>query len=145
MSSGAREPVPERPATRSLKAMLRARDYDAARTFYVDVLGLSVVEAWDQPGDKGCIVAFGDGGGGGFLEILAPSPDNPKHRPAFDLPVASDKIELQIHVDDVDAWAARLAGVVQTEGPVTRPWGNRYLWLRDPDGVRIALFQGPAQ
>jgi catechol 2,3-dioxygenase-like lactoylglutathione lyase family enzyme len=123
--------------------MLRTRDFDAARAFYVDLLGLAVEEEWDEPGDKGCIVSFGDHGG--FLEMLAPNPAHPKHRPAFEEPVANDKIEFQIHVDDVDAWAERLADVVDTEGPVTRPWGNRYLWLRDPDGVRVALFQGPAE
>ena len=127
---------------RSLKTMLRTRDFEAARAFYVDVLGLTVVDEWDSEGDKGCIVGFGQGGG--FLEILAPAPGHPRHRPAFEAPVANDKIELQIHVDDVAAWFERLDGRVPIEdGPVTRPWGNTYLWIRDPDGVRIALFQGP--
>jgi len=123
--------------------MLRVRDFEASRRFYVDVLGLEVVEEWDTSGDRGCIVGFGPRGG--FLEMLAPSPGNPKHRLEFEAPVVNDKIELQIHVESVDAWADRLSGVVETEGPVTRPWGNRYLWIRDPDGVRVALFQGPAE
>ena len=121
--------------------MLRVRDFDAAREFYVDVLGLEVVEEWDEPGDRGCIVGFGSGGG--LLEILAPNPAHPKHREAFEVPVVNDKIELQIRVADVDVWAEQLSGSVPfEEGPVTRPWGNRYLWVRDPDGVRVALFQG---
>ena len=65
----------------SLKTMLRTRDFDAARAFYVEVLGLEVVEEWDTEGDRGCIVGFGSGGG--FLELLAPSPEHSKHRPAF--------------------------------------------------------------
>ena len=69
----------------SLKTMLRARDFNAARAFYGDVLGLPVVEEWDSEGDTGCIVGFGDGGG--FLEILAPSPGHPKHRAAFEAQV----------------------------------------------------------
>jgi uncharacterized glyoxalase superfamily protein PhnB len=77
--------------------------------------------------------------------MLAVDPDHPKHRAAFEGPVASDKIELQIRVDSVDAWAERLEGTLGMEGPVTRPWGNRYLWIRDPDGVRVALFQGSGE
>jgi len=129
--------------TRSLKTMLRCRDFTAAREFYVDVLRLEIVEEWASPGDQGCIVGFGQGGG--FLELLAPSPEHPKHRVAFEEQVANDKIELQIHVDSVDDWAERLAARMDVEGPVTRPWGNRYLWVRDPDGIRVALFQGPSE
>ena len=124
----------------SLKTMLRCRDLPASRRFYVDLLGLDVVEEWDDPDDKGCIVGFGSGGG--FLEMLAVDADHAKHQPAFGERAVNDKIELQIRVDSVDAWAERLDGSIELEGPITRPWGNRYLWIRDPDGVRVALFQG---
>jgi catechol 2,3-dioxygenase-like lactoylglutathione lyase family enzyme len=127
----------------SLKTMLRCRDLAASRRFYVDLLGLDVVEEWNDPGDKGCIVGFG--AGGGLLEMLAVDADHAQHQPAFAELAANDKIELQIRVDSVDAWAKRLDGTSDLEGPVTRPWGNRYLWLRDPDGVRVALFQGVAE
>jgi catechol 2,3-dioxygenase-like lactoylglutathione lyase family enzyme len=135
--------VIEMNGVRSLKTMLRCSDFAAARRFYVDVLGLDVVEEWASRGDLGCIVSFGEGGG--LLELLATDPDHPKHRPAFEEGVANDKMELQIHVDSVDSWVERLADVTQVEGPVTRPWGNRYLWVRDPDGVRVALFQEPSE
>lgn len=125
----------------SLKTMLRSRDLEASRRFYVDVLGLEVVEEWGEAGDRGFIVAFGQGAG--FLELLGIDPDHPKHRPSFADSVANDKIELQIRVESVDGWVERLEGLAEVDGPVTRPWGNRYLWIRDPDGVRIALFQGP--
>lgn len=59
---------------------------------------------------------------------------HPKHQPAFGERAANDKIELQIRVDSVDAWADRLAGSIDLEGPVTRPWGNRYLWIGRPPG-----------
>ena len=127
----------------SLKTMLRCRDLPASRRFYVDLLGLDVVGEWDDSGDRGCIVAVGSGGG--FLEMLAVDCEHPKHQPAFAELDANDKTELQIRVDSVDVWAERLDGSIDFEGPVTRPWGNRYLWLRDPDGVRVALFQGAAE
>ena len=54
----------------------------------------------------------------------------------------------KIHtLEDVDAhfelWDT--VAVVIEDGPVTRPWGNTYLWIRDPDGVRVALFEGPSE
>jgi catechol 2,3-dioxygenase-like lactoylglutathione lyase family enzyme len=125
----------------SLKTLVRCRDLAASRAFYVDLLGLEVVEEWDGAGDRGFIVGFGPGDGS--LEMLAVDPESPRHVATFDGPVANDKIELQIRVDSVDEWAQRLAGEVDIEGPVTRPWGNQYLWFRDPDGVRIAVFRGP--
>ena len=107
------------------------------------LLGLSVVEEWDNPGDQGCIVEFGPGGG--FLELLGPAAATPRRRAEFESDVMNDKIELQVHVDSVDDWASDLQGVMEIEGPVTRSWGNRYLWIRDPDGIRVALFQGPKE
>lgn len=121
---------------RFLKALIRCRDLDASLAFYVDLLGLTVVEEWDDDGDRGFIVEFGSGGG--LLELLASNPAHPSHDPDFHRDVVNDKIVLQIQVDAVDDWVDR---VDQVEGPVTRPWGNRYLYLRDPDGVSVALFQ----
>jgi predicted enzyme related to lactoylglutathione lyase len=45
-------------------------------------------------------------------------------------------------VTDVDAEASRLRGVldVAVGEPVTMPWGNRSLLLRDPDGNLVNLF-----
>ena len=127
---------------RSLKTMLRCGDFEATRRFYTELLGLEVVEEWNDPGDRGCILRFGPGQG--FLELLHAGPDDAGD-PAFAQRVANDKIEIQIHVASVDAWVERLEGRVPIEGPVRRPWGNRYLWLRDPEGLRIALFQGPSE
>ena len=46
--------------------------------------------------------------------------DSDRHDPAYALPVANDKMELQIKTDSVDAWAEALRGVCPTEGPVDR-------------------------
>lgn len=45
-------------------------------------------------------------------------------------------------VADVDAEAVRLRGVLDdaVAEPVTMPWGNRSLLLRDPDGTLVNLF-----
>ena len=121
--------------------MIRCRDLARSRELYVDLLGLDVVEEWDQPDDRGCILSFG--GNGGFLELLEVATEHASHEQRSADAVGAGSFELQMRVDEVDTWIGRLEGRLSIEGPVTRPWGNRYLWIRDPDGVRIALFQAP--
>jgi catechol 2,3-dioxygenase-like lactoylglutathione lyase family enzyme len=46
-----------------------------------------------------------------------------------------------LEVDDVDAEAKRLRDAIVQE-PVDQPeWGGRVVYLRDPDGNLIELFQ----
>ena len=48
---------------------------------------------------------------------------------------------IEFQVDDVDADRARLGDAVEVvQEPVTMPWGNRALMLRDPDGNRVNLY-----
>lgn len=57
-------------------------------------------------------------------------------------PAANRTAILEFIVDDVDAEYARLREQlteVVTE-PTTMPWGNRALFLRDPDGNLVNLF-----
>jgi len=122
----------------SLKAVIRCRDYAASREFYTSVLGLGIVEEWDQEEGQGCIFAVGDGG---YLEIAGQPTTRDRDDESYTRPVGHEKIDLQLRTDAVDAWAARLRGKWPFEGPVDRPWGQRYLWVRDPDNVRIALFE----
>ncbi len=124
----------------SLKTQIRSRDYDASRRFYTEVLGLRILEEWEER--PGFVAGFGDGAGGGLIEVTEVDASHESYDEAFTRPVANDKIVLQLRTDSVDEWARRLEGVWPFVGPVGRPWGNRYLWLRDPDGIEIALFEG---
>src|SRR5690242_20580808 len=57
-------------------------------------------------------------------------------------PGANRTVMIELLVDDVDAErdrVAALAGELVME-PVTLPWGNRSLLLRDPDGNVVNLF-----
>lgn len=126
---------------KALRGVIRTSDLDASREFYAGVLGLEVVESWDQPEGKGFIVGFGDGGSGGYLE-LAKAPDpGPGRGSEFDQPQSSDKIEIQIETESLAGWTDRLDGRWPYRGPIDRPWGQRYLWLRDPDNVSVVLFE----
>lgn len=131
----------EADALLSVKTTVRVDDLEAQLTFYRDVLGLPVVDRWDGPEGRGAIVALGPAG---FLEFGEVDRSWPTWDPAFEQPVANDKIDVQLRVRSVDVWAARLEGAVDFEGPVARPWGNRYLFLRDPAGLRVAIYEGDA-
>jgi uncharacterized glyoxalase superfamily protein PhnB len=53
---------------------------------------------------------------------------------------------VELQVDDVDGLHARLKDARQdfVMAPVTQPWGNRSMLLRDPDGNLINVFSRPA-
>lgn len=56
---------------------------------------------------------------------------------------ASGNFTLEFRVTDVDARHERLAaqGVEILKLPTTQPWGRRSVWLRDPDGNIVNLYQ----
>ena len=124
----------------SIKTAIRARDYRRARRFYEEVLKLEVVDDWDVKADRGCIFGFRGQGSNevtGFLELTPALDPGPEHEEP------APRVELQLRIASADAWTRRLDELgIAYEGPVDRPWGNRYVWVRDPEGVRIALFEG---
>lgn len=73
--------------------------------------------------------------GGGFLEVAGRSTER-----------AGPNVQLWLQVRDVDATHAELVadGVEVLRPPTDEPWGLREMWVVDPDGVRIALIEVPA-
>jgi len=114
------------------RVLLRPSDFEAARRWYRDVLGLRVSREYGIGGRVTGVVFFL---GGGFLELVSGA--SPVADPAG--------AALWLQVPDVDAEHARLAaaGVDVLRGPVDEPWGLRECWVADPDGVRIALVEIP--
>jgi catechol 2,3-dioxygenase-like lactoylglutathione lyase family enzyme len=96
----------------------------AARTFYVDRLGLEVLV--EEPG------YLQVGGGEGFHIGLEEGP------PAE---VGAVGIEIVVRVGDVDVTASALrdAGLEITD-PADQAWGARHAWTHDPDGYRISIY-----
>lgn len=112
--------------------------------FYRDVLGFSV--SWGV--ETGTYASFvGSNKGEDNLAIFGRK-SMAEAIGTADLPVdatAQDKSMLIIRVEDVDAEAARLAGlgVKIINGPLDHPgWGMRTAYLRDPDGNLIELMGG---
>ena len=101
--------------------------------WYRDLLGLDVAEEWDEPEDKGCILSLRGGKGESFLEIY----DGP------DIAGFSN-LGLQFRVPDVGRLRFPDEPRFAHRGPVDRPWGSRYLFFTDPNGISVVLFSGTA-
>jgi catechol 2,3-dioxygenase-like lactoylglutathione lyase family enzyme len=125
---------------RSLKVVIRCANLDASRAFYTEILGLPVVEQWEEEQGRGLIVSAGEGATGALLEVYEMSHADRRFDARFRERVESDKIDLQLHAASVDDWAAQLDGRWPFDGPETLPWGQRWIKMRDPDGLLIAIY-----
>ena len=125
---------------RGAKIVIRCAHLDASRAFYMDVLGLELAECWEEPQGRGLIVSLGDRAPGASIEMYEMSSADPRFDPRFREPVPSDKIDLQLETDSVDAWADRLRGRWPFEVPKICP-GTGWIRLRDPDGLLIAIYK----
>jgi catechol 2,3-dioxygenase-like lactoylglutathione lyase family enzyme len=101
------------------------------RAFYQSLFGLTVVEEWDEPGDRGVILQFPDGHREALLEIY----DGPGTRNFVGL-------SLQFRVGNLESFIASLPAGVSFEGPNRRPWGSTYLYLRDPNDIQVIVYEG---
>lgn len=126
----------------SLKTVIRTRDFEASKKFYTQILNLEIVEEYDDGnGSKGVIVRFGPDGSNAFFEISEITTDHEYYQEAFSKNVDSDKTDIQLRTNNVEYWAAKLKEKWNARGPVLRPWGSYYLYLKDPDGLQIIIYQ----
>lgn len=109
------------------RMILRPREPRRALEFYRDVLGLAIYREF--PG--GTVFFLGQG----FLEVSGHGGRG-----------ASPDQALWLQVRDVRAEFERLQahGVTVLGEPVLQPWGLLEAWIADPDDVRIALVEVPA-
>jgi len=131
------QPVPPRPAHRGLRHLaLNARELEAMKRFYVDVLGFEV--EWEPDPDN---VYLSSG-----IDNLA------LHRAARQAGDAASPNQALDHLglivaepSDVDSWAAYLdsRGVTIDARPRTHRDGARSCYFRDPDGNRIQIIHHP--
>ena len=117
----------------SLKTKITTPRLAETIAWYRDLLAMEIAEEWDELADKGCILALRGGKGEAFLEI-------------YDGPVVSgfSNVSLQIRVDDIDAFPIPDEPRFANRGPFDRPWGSRYLFFTDPNGISVVLFSGTA-
>lgn len=122
----------EEPAVAGLKTRIETPFLQDSIDFYTRHLGMTVLESWDDGDDKGAILGLGNSPRGeAFLEIGYAA-----------APGSYTGVSLQFRVRDLSAVAAGLANHWDFTGPEKRPWGSRYLYLRDPAGVQIIIYEG---
>ncbi|MET9887989.1 VOC family protein [Streptomyces sp. NPDC006430] len=113
------------------RILLRPTDPERSRAFYGAALGLAVYREFGTGPLRGTVYFLG----GGFLEVSGRA----------DTPPAPG-LELWLQVADVQAAyeELRIRGVEVLRPPRQEPWGLIEMWIADPDGVRIAVVEVPA-
>jgi lactoylglutathione lyase len=122
---------------RELRLAYTVEDYDGAVRFYRDVLGLPVIEEWEQPTGSGAILDAGRA----TLELLSVDQSDLVDRVEVG-EVVSGPIRLALEVQDSEETANTLtsAGAQKIGGPVITPWSHKNVRLRAPDGMQLTLF-----
>jgi len=127
----------DRPAHAGLRHLaLHARDLDAMKRFYTDVLGFAV--EWEPDPDN---IYLSSGIDNLALHRAAAPPEGPAVQAG-----ALDHLGLIVRTpDDVDAWAAFLEsrGVELAARPRTHRDGARSCYLHDPDGNTVQIIFHP--
>jgi len=115
----------------SLKTKIITPQLVETRDWYRDLLGLAVLEQWDEQNDKGCILGFGGPNSEALVEIYF-----------GEAQADFSGLSLQFRVDDVDLLDIPDEPRFARRGPEDRQWGSRYLFLTDPNGISVVLFSG---
>jgi catechol 2,3-dioxygenase-like lactoylglutathione lyase family enzyme len=123
-----------RPAHLGLRHLaLHARQFEAMKAFYVDLLGFAI--EWEPDADN---VYLTSGADNFALHRAAPGAE-PAHSPL-------DHLGLIVRsAGEVDAWAAFLEarGVALAAPPRTHRDGARSFYLQDPDGNGVQIIHHP--
>jgi lactoylglutathione lyase len=128
--------MPEGPV-RELRLALTVENYHEAVAFYRDVLGLPLLESWDEPGGSGAVLDAGRA----TLELLSV----PQAELVDEVEVGSrvaGPVRIALEVADSAETAQRLVagGAEALAEPVATPWRHRNVRLRAPDGMQLTLF-----
>lgn len=110
-----------------LKTKITTPFYQETRAFYEDIIGFKLVEAWEGETDTGCIYEIATGS---HLEIYKGDA------------AGLSGLSLQFRVENLADFQHSLNGKWPTKGPEDRPWGSKYLFLTDPAGVSLIVFEG---
>ncbi|MFJ6652193.1 TetR family transcriptional regulator [Microbacterium sp. NPDC091313] len=138
--ASALDAVPVVSGVRQLRVVVRADDFDAAREFYRDVLGLPERAAY--AGDGGARVVILDAGAA-TLELANPAQVAMIDGVETDGDAPSGHIRIAVEVTDAAAATARLAeaGAEVQAQPRATPWGSRNSRLRAPAALQLTLFE----
>lgn len=124
--------VTDKPNMTGLKVRIETTFIAESVKFYSEYLGMAVLESWDENGDRGVILGLDSRSDGqAFLEFgYEATPQN------------YDGISVQIRVSNLLVIMEKLRGKIEFSGPDERPWGSKYLYLKDPSGIQVILYEG---
>jgi catechol 2,3-dioxygenase-like lactoylglutathione lyase family enzyme len=124
---------------KQLRLVVETNDFDAALTFYRDVLGLPVQAAFDSEDDARVVILLA---GMATLELSNPAQVRLIDRVEAD-GSPSARLRVAFEVDDTAATTERLvdAGAVLTATPRETPWRSINSRLEAPAGLQVTLFQ----
>jgi catechol 2,3-dioxygenase-like lactoylglutathione lyase family enzyme len=125
---------------KQMKVVLRCADIQRSRAFYTQVLGFVVLQAWTEDEGRGCVLSIDDQQCTAF-ELYQMTQNDRRFNEAFRHPLENDKIDLQLKTDSVDRWVVQLSGKWPFSGPEILPWGQRWIKMRDPDNLLIAIYE----
>ncbi len=132
----------ENTAFLSCKTVIRTMNFAASKEFYTQILNLSVVEEYnDNNGSRGLTLRLGEEGSNALIEISEIKEYHDYYRKPFGAAFNDDKSSIQIRTNNIFHWASILKESWEARGPILRPWGSQYLYLRDPDGLQIIMYQ----
>ncbi len=114
-----------------------ASDYQKAREFYVEKLGLPVLREHFRENRGDWKIDLGFGGGELELFVIPTAPPRPNYPEALGLR------HLAFRVDDVDAAVQELAARgIDCEPVRLDPYsGRRFTFFHDPDGLPLELHE----
>jgi len=122
---------------RELRLALTVEDYERVLAFYRDVLGLPVIESWDNPTGSGAILEAGRA----TLELLSVVQAELVDQVEVGDRVAGPvRIALEVSDSVETAHALEAGGAELLADPVVTPWSHRNVRLRAPDGMQLTLF-----
>lgn len=133
-----RRAEPEALRLRSLMPSLTVDDLDASIRFYVDGLGFTIEDRWEEEGKLvGVMLLAGTCRLGLGQDDWAKGRDRQK---GVGLRVWAETAQ------DLDALAARMdEHGIEHDGPKTEPWGARSLSVTDPDGFKLSFMPPQAE
>jgi len=115
----------------ALKTKISTPRLADTKAWYQRLFAMKVVEEWDHDDDKGVIMAFENGHEEVLLEIYYTDTE-------YDF----SGLSLQFRAEPLDDFVASLPDDVDRDGPKARPWGARYLYMRDPNDIMIIVYEG---
>jgi len=111
------------------------RNYEAMLEFYRDGLGMKVTEEWNEPENRGTLLAFGEKAGNSVIEVI-----DLKNEAVPDIKPVN--VVLSVEVEDADSLHDELImrGISIARGLEDASWGHRSFGIDDPDGFRIWFY-----